>query len=166
MRPTVFGRALAIILVMIPGARAVAQTGFPWWKDPKVVRELALSPDQSTRIDDVFRAVFPQLRQSKEELDRQEAALSRLLEIKADEATVLRQVDKVEVVRGSLNKSRTLMLLHMRQILTSKQNVKFNAVFEQYRRDNPRPASPPPETRPAPDTKGTPDNKGRSQTGR
>ena len=72
-------------------------------------------------------------------MDRQEAELSRLLGINADEATVLRQVDKVEVVRGSLNKSRTLMLLHMRQVLTPKQNVKFNAVFEQYRRDNPRP---------------------------
>jgi Spy/CpxP family protein refolding chaperone len=155
MRPTVFGRALAIVLLMAAGP-AVAQTGFPWWKDPKVVQELSLSADQSTRIDAVFRAVFPQLSQSKEELDRQEAELSRLLGINADEATVLRQVDKVEVVRGSLNKSRTLMLLHMRQILTPKQNVKFNAVFEQYRRDNPRPAPPPPETKGSSDPKARP----------
>jgi hypothetical protein len=166
MRPTVFGRALAIVLLTIPTARSIAQTGFPWWKDPKVVQELTLSADQSARIDGVFRAVFPQLTESKKELDRQEAELSRLLEVKADEATVLRQVDKVEVVRGSLNKSRTLMLLHMRQILTSKQNVKFNAVFEQYRRDNPRPAASPPETKPAPETRGSSDTKGRPQPAR
>ena len=167
MRPTVFGRALAIILLMVPASRSVAQTqtGFPWWKDPKVVQELTLSADQSARIDSVFRSVFPQLRQSKEELDRQEAELSRLLGVNADEATVLRQVDKVEVVRGSLNKSRTLMLLHMRQVLKPKQNVKFNAVFEQYRRDNPRPAAPPPEPK-APEPKGSSDIKGRPQTGR
>ena len=64
---------------------------------------------------------------------------------------MLRQVDKVEVVRGSLNKSRTLMLLHMRQVLTPKQNVKFNAVFEQYRVTTrgaaPRPKAPEPWTR-------------------
>jgi hypothetical protein len=78
---------------------------------------------------------------------------------------VLRQVDKVEVVRGSLNKSRTLMLLHMRQVLKPKQNVKFNAVFEQYRRDNPRPAAPPPEIK-APEARGSSDTKGRPQTGR
>jgi Spy/CpxP family protein refolding chaperone len=160
MRATVCGRALAIVLLMT-AAPAVAQSGFPWWKDPKVVQELNLTADQSTRIDAVFRGVFPQLSQSKEELDRQEAELSRLLGINADEATVLRQVDKVEVVRGSLNKSRTLMLLHMRQILTPKQNVKFNAVFEQYRRDNPRQPGPPP-----PDTKGPPDPKGRQQPAR
>ena len=114
MRPTVLGRALAIVLLMGRRFRLSLKRGFPWWKDPKVVQELALSTDQSARIDTVFRSAYPQLRQSKEELDRQEAELSRLLGINADEATVLRQVDKVEVVRGSLNKSRTLMLLHMR----------------------------------------------------
>jgi len=160
MRPIVFGRVLAALFVVALVAPAVAQTGFPWWKDPKVVQELMLSADQSTRIDNLFRAVFPQLRQNKEELDRQEAELSRLLEANADEATVLRQVDKVEGVPGSLNKARTLMLLHMRQVLTPKQNKKFNAVFEQYRRDNPRPVStPPPDGNRAPDVKGRTQNR-------
>ena len=160
MRPNVLGRALAALFVMALVAPAVAntaqngQTGFPWWKDPKVVQELKLSPDQSTRIDNVFRAVFPQLRQTREELDRQEAELSRLLEINAEEAAVLRQVDKVEVVRASLNKARTLMLLHMRQVLMPKQNAKFNAVFEQYRRDNPRASGPPPDPGKTPEVKG------------
>ena len=31
------------------------------------------------------------------------------------------------------------MLVRMRQVLTSKQNDKFKAVFEQWQRDNPRP---------------------------
>jgi Spy/CpxP family protein refolding chaperone len=154
MRPNALGRAVAALFLLALAAPATAQTGFPWWKDPKVVQELKLSPDQSARIDSVFRGVFPQLRQSKEELDRQEAELSRLLEINAEEATVLRQVDKVEVIRASLNKARTLMLLHMRQVLLPKQNAKFNAVFEQYRRDNPRPSGPPPEPAKTPDAKG------------
>jgi Spy/CpxP family protein refolding chaperone len=145
MRPYVFGRALAAWLFAALAIPAVAQSGFPWWKDPKVVQELTLSADQSTRIDNIFRGTIPQLRQSKEELDKQEAELSRLLEVNADEPTVIRQVDKVETIRGSLNKSRTLMLLHMRQVLTPKQNAKFNAVFQQYRRDNPRPPERAPE---------------------
>ena len=158
MRPIVFGRTLAVVFLMALAGPAVAQTGFPWWKDPKVVQELMLSADQSTRIDNIFQGVFPQLRLKREELDRQEAELSRLLEANADEATVLRQVDKVEGVRGSLNKARTLMLLHMRQVLTPKQNKRFNAVFEQYRRDNPRPVGPPPS-----DGNRPPDVKGRTQ---
>jgi len=167
MRPTVFGPALAVVLLTLPASQAPAQSGFPWWKDPKVVQELGLTPDQSARIDNVFRAALAQLQQSKTELDHQEAELSRLVEINADEATVLRQVDKVEVVRGSLNKSRTLMLLHMRQVFTPKQNTKFKAVFEQYRRENPRPANPPPDARASPDApKGVPESKGRPQPGK
>jgi Spy/CpxP family protein refolding chaperone len=143
MRPSVFGRALAALVLMAFATPAAAQSGFPWWKDEKVVRELGLTPDQATRIDNAFRATFPQQSQSKEELDRQEAELSRLIETNADEAQVIRQIDKVEAVRASLNRTRTLTLLHMRQVLTAKQNVKFKAVYEQWRRDNPRPPRPP-----------------------
>jgi Spy/CpxP family protein refolding chaperone len=132
------GRVSAVVLLAV--APAVAQSGFPWWKDPKVVQELALTPEQSARIDAIFQATRPQLRQFKEELDRQEAEVSRLLEANADEATVVRQVDKVEAVRAQLNKARTVMALHMRQVLTPRQNARFNAVFEQYRRDNPLPS--------------------------
>src|SRR4029078_9215474 len=96
------GRALAALLVAAFATPAAAQ-GFPGWKDDRVVRGLGLSNDQSTRIDNVFRGIVPQLRQSKEELDRQEAELSRLIEINADEAQVVRQVDKVEALRANLN---------------------------------------------------------------
>jgi Spy/CpxP family protein refolding chaperone len=34
------------------------------------------------------------------------------------------------------------MLLHMVQVLTPKQNVKFKEVHEQWKRDNPRPPRP------------------------
>jgi Spy/CpxP family protein refolding chaperone len=142
MRPSFSGRVLAA-LVLVAFATPAAAQGFSWWKDERVVRELGLSADQSTRIESVFRGTFPQQRQNKEELDRQEAELSRLIEINADEAQVVRQVDRVEAVRASLNRTRTLTLLHMRQVLTAKQNVKFKAVYEQWRRDNPRPPRPP-----------------------
>jgi Spy/CpxP family protein refolding chaperone len=138
MRPIRFGRALAALLLVALAVPAAAQSGFPWWKDEGVVRELGLTNEQSTRIDTLFRATFPQLQHGKEDLDRLEAELSRLIEINADEGQVVKQSDKVEAARGNLNKARTLMLLHMRQVLTPKQNVKFNAVHEQWRRDNPR----------------------------
>ncbi len=143
MRPSLSGRALAALILAALALPAAAQSGFPWWKDEKVVRELGLTPDQSTRIESAFRATFNQQRQSKEELDRQEAELSRLIESNADEAQVVRQVDTVEAVRASLNRTRTLTLLHMRRVLTAKQNVKFKAVYEQWRSDNPRPPRPP-----------------------
>jgi Spy/CpxP family protein refolding chaperone len=143
MRPTLFGRAMAALIAMMFAAPTAAQSGFPWWKDEKVVKELGLTLDQSTRIENAFRTTLPQQRQSKEELDRQEAELSRLIESNADEAQVVRQIDRVEGIRANLNRTRTLTLLHMRQVLTAKQNARFKVVYEQWRSDNPRPSRPP-----------------------
>jgi Spy/CpxP family protein refolding chaperone len=144
MRPNALDWVPAVLLLAALAAPAAAQqrTGFPWWTDPKVVKELGLTPDQSARIDKVFRANFPQLRQSREELEREEEELSRLIATNADDGTVVRQIDKVEAVRASLNKTRTLMLLHMVRKLSAEQRVKFNPVYEQWRRDNPPPPRP------------------------
>jgi Spy/CpxP family protein refolding chaperone len=158
MRPKAIGRLLATVLMVGLAIPAAGQRGFPWWKDAKVIKELGLTPEQSAKIESIFRTTYPQMRQSSEELDRQEAELSRLIAAMADEATVVHQIDRVEMVRAGLNKTRTLMLLHMVRKLTPEQRVKFNPVHDQWRRDNPRPAGPP--APPPPDGK-SPDAKGR-----
>ena len=99
-----------------------------------------LSAEQAARIDGVFQAAISNLRQKKEELDLQEAELSRLIAGNADELVVTRQVDKVEAIRANLNKMRTLMLLHMRQVLSPEQRVKLNKLHEQWERDHKRPS--------------------------
>jgi ubiquinone/menaquinone biosynthesis C-methylase UbiE len=53
----------------------------------------------------------------------------------ADESLVTRQVDKVESTRASMNKMRTLMLLHERQVLTPDQRVRLNKLHEQMFKD-------------------------------
>jgi Spy/CpxP family protein refolding chaperone len=99
--------------------------GFAWWRDAQFQKNLGLSADQVSRLEAIFQKALPDLRRGREELDRQEAELSRLIEMNADEAAVIRQVDKVEGIRSLLNKTRQLLLLHHRQLLTSEQRVKL-----------------------------------------
>ena len=126
--------ALAWVLVALPSP-AGAQS-FAWWKNDQFQKDVGLSSDQCARIDSVFQASIPKLRESKAELDQEEAELSRMIETNTDEAQVIRQVDKVETTRASLNKMRTLMLLHMRQVLTPDQLVKFKAAHDQWEKDH------------------------------
>ena len=112
---------------------------FPWWKDAQFTKDLSLTADQSARIDRVFQSTIALLRQKKEELDLQEAELSKLIAGNADETVVTRQVDKVEGIRASLNKTRTLMLLRMRQVLSPEQRVILNKLSEQWEQDHRRP---------------------------
>ena len=128
--------SLVIVFLLVLAAEGRAQSfGFPWWRDAQFQKELSLTTDQSGRIDSVFQSTISLLRQKREELDQQEAELSRLIAANADEALVVRQVDRVEGIRASLNKHRTLMLLRMRQVLSPDQRVKLNKLYEQYQKN-------------------------------
>ena len=134
-------RLLPAVFVLALAAPVHGQSfGFPWWRDAQFQRDLVLTAEQVTRIDGVFQAAISNLRQKNEELSQQEAELSRLIASNADEQVVTRQVDKVEAIRANLNKMRTLMLLHMRQVLSPDQRVKLNKLHEQWERDHKRPS--------------------------
>jgi Spy/CpxP family protein refolding chaperone len=56
----------------------------------------------------------------------------------ADEPSVVRQVDRVEAIRASMNKERTLMLLRMRQVLSPEQRAKLGTLHDQWEKDHRR----------------------------
>jgi Spy/CpxP family protein refolding chaperone len=132
------GAAVALLLLAL-GAHVRGQSfGFPWWRDAQFQRDLSLTPEQSAKIDAVFQQAIPSLREQKTVLDAQEEELSRMIAGNADEAAVTRQVDKVEAIRANMNKKRTLMLLHMRQVLSPEQRVKLNKLHDQWEKDHRR----------------------------
>ena len=136
MSPTWNLRWLAVGLLLALAAPLHAQSfGFSWWKDAQFQRDLGLTPDQTAKIDAIFQSTISLLRQKKADLDRQEDELSSMIAAGADESLVTRQVDKVESTRASMNKMRTLMLLHERQVLTPDQRVRLNKLHEQMFKD-------------------------------
>ena len=72
---------------------------FAWWRDEHYQKHLALTSDQVSRLESTFQAALPDLRKGRDDLDRQEADLSRLIEMNADESAVIHQVDKVDAVQ-------------------------------------------------------------------
>jgi Spy/CpxP family protein refolding chaperone len=122
------------LLIALPG-EAAAQP-FKWWQNERFQRELVLTSEQVTRLEEIFQAKLPKLRSQKERLDELEASLSRMVaDGSASEAEASALIDQVEAARGTLSKSRTLMLFKMRRILTSDQHVKLTALHEQWERE-------------------------------
>jgi len=99
---------------------------------------LGLSQDQSSRIEAIFQQSLADLRKQKGALDKAEADFNQMVEA-SDDAQVMAQVGVVEAARSELNKSRTMMLLRMRRVLTPDQRVKF-VTLQQQTRDHGRPA--------------------------
>jgi Spy/CpxP family protein refolding chaperone len=132
-------RVAAAVAVLALAAPLHGQSfGFPWWRDSRFQKDLNLTADQSSQIDTVFQSTITILRQKRAELDQQEAELSRLIAANADELVVTRQVDKVEGIRAKLNKTRTLMLLRMRQVLSPEQRVQLNKKYEEQEKNHRR----------------------------
>jgi periplasmic protein CpxP/Spy len=124
---SIYSRIPAFALLLLFGATAAPAQPLQWfwWK---MEPSLSLTPEQSSRIDGIFQEGMAQLQVQKNDLDRQENKLSGLIANMTDEAQVVRQIDRVEAVRSSLNKTRTLMLFRMRLVLTPEQRTRLNAL--------------------------------------
>ena len=77
MSPRWLFRLVAPLLLLAVAAPVRGQSfGFPWWKDAQFQHDLALTADQTAKIDAVFQSTISVLRQKKEELDRHEDDLA------------------------------------------------------------------------------------------
>jgi Spy/CpxP family protein refolding chaperone len=141
--------ALVLAVLSLPAAASQGGPG-PWWQVPGTQKELGLTTEQVVKINTIWDSTVTELRQEKDELDKWEQRLSRMINRNAPEADVARQIDRVETARASLNKTRSLMLYRMRQVLTPEQNTKFQAMQERWQQQNAgrggasKPAAPPP----------------------
>jgi Spy/CpxP family protein refolding chaperone len=138
---------LAFLLGVVPtGAEA---QGFKWWQNERFQRELALTPDQITRLEAIYQTTVPTLRAQKTALEKYEQKLSKVIsDSSSDEAKVLQTADRVEATRTELSKTRTLMLFRMRRILTDEQNVKLKELHDHDRDRDRRPKTSSPKQEP------------------
>lgn len=109
--------------------KAATTQGFKWWQSAPYKKELGLTAEQTRRIEEIFQQALPRLKVQKTILDEAEAKFERLVE-RGDDSTVMEQVNVVEAARAELNKTRTLMLLDMRKVLTRDQWAKFTAMHK------------------------------------
>ncbi len=132
----------ALLLVALAAPVHAQSFGFPWWKDAQFQRDLTLTTDQAAKIEAVFQSAITDLRRKNDELKRNEDELSRLIGTGTDELLVVKQIDKVEAIRAHMNKMRTLMLFHERQVLSPDQRVRLNKLHDQWVKDHPATRSP------------------------
>lgn len=135
-------RKLFICLVLsaiVLGVAGVASAQGRWWQSERFKKELALSPEQITRIEGIYQSALPLLRAQKEAFDRREEKLSKVIaDPKSDEAAVVQAADRLEAARNEMGRTRTLMFFRIRRVLTDEQHLKLNAMHEHDRKERER----------------------------
>lgn len=139
---------LLLAAILTAGAGPAAAQGFKWWQDPKFQKEMGLTTDQISRLENVFQAAQPALRADERAVEKLEDELSKIFqEGKADEREFEQFAERVEAARANWRKNRTMMLFRLRCILTYDQHVKMKALFDQREKerrqkgDHPHPGS-------------------------
>ena len=98
-----------------------------WWIDPQLRAELAITDQQSAAIEREWQKSLAQRAETRDQLEKADAILQKMILDAADEAAVTAQLDRVEAARMAANKSRVLMLYRMNKLLTQEQRAKLDA---------------------------------------
>ena len=125
-RALVLGAACVAVAAALPGFAGQAQ----WWNSPTVQRDLALTKEQITKIDAVFRFDLPERRRIAGEQEQLETRLAATLcDGDADDATALSLVDQVVAKQAERHVRRTQMLVRMYRLLTVRQREALRHKF-------------------------------------
>jgi Spy/CpxP family protein refolding chaperone len=126
----------AAVLFLAAALPLVAQADVPegkWWKRPRIAKEIGLSEDQSRRIEDIFVKARPRLIDLKADLEKKQFDLQQSMENNAARGDIEKKVETVEDARKQLQKTRVMMLLDMKGILSADQWEKLRQMREEAR---------------------------------
>lgn len=120
MRRVLLAAALAALFAA-PAVQAQTPDG-KWWKNPRFMSDLNLTPDQSTEIEKIFVRSRMKLIDLKADLEKKQLDLQEAMQDKtANRAAVEKKIETVENARAALQKARALMILDMKQVLKPEQ---------------------------------------------
>jgi len=123
------GRLAATFTILLTLAGPATAQGVKWWMSDQYKRELSLTADQSRRLEEVFQAALPNLRSQKKALDDADQQFQQVMQ-RGNYSSVMEQVDHLEAARANLNRTRTMMLVNMRKLLTTDQWIKLDAMHQ------------------------------------
>ena len=148
---------LAAASLALAGAPAAAQMPETppgkWWKRPRVVQMLKLSPEQQEKLEEIFARNRRSFVDLKAEVEKNQIDVEELVAKKdADPKKVSAAVDALELSRMRLRKSMTMMFLEQKAVLTQQQWTQILEKREDWRRErmeDRRRGEMPPAERPA-----------------
>ena len=104
------------------GGLYVQVGGGAWWTDAALTTRLGLTEDQKARIDRAFVNHRSTLEATRDNLVKEEAQLSRLLDAEPlDRNAVSGQIYRVSNARGEVERANAAMSLEMREQMTRAQ---------------------------------------------
>ena len=114
---------------VIFGQQPLLQPAGKWWKNPRIVQQLQLTPTQEAQIEFLWSENRQALIGKQAELKTQNQALSQALaQHPVDETAAIRAHENVLATRGDLERSTFLLRLRIKNVLNPDQQQKLENI--------------------------------------
>jgi Spy/CpxP family protein refolding chaperone len=134
-------RRLGFALLLL--ASSVSAAELPpgrWWRQPPIVQMLALSDDQQSRLEAIFRGAANDLIDLKAEVEKSNIALRGELDRpQLDRAAIRRTAVRLNDARSKLFERELMMLVDMRSVLNDTQWNRLRSELDRNRGQQQRP---------------------------
>lgn len=135
-------RTRGLLLIGLLAVSGLAMAQIPdvppgtWWRRPRIQEQLKLSTEQQGRLEEIFAKNRRQFIDLKADVDRRSLDLEELMTRKeSDPKKVGAAAEALEQARVRLGKSRTMMVVEMREVLTTEQWKRILEAREQWQRE-------------------------------
>lgn len=113
----------------LPAPAALGLPSGVWWERPGLIRELGLSSEQRSQMNDAWQQARLHLIDLNAALQKEQAILEPMLaDDQADTAKINGQVDRIAAARANVDKANIGTQRSLRRVLTSEQRSKLAAV--------------------------------------
>jgi Spy/CpxP family protein refolding chaperone len=141
-------RRLAFALgAMLLAATTIFAADLPpgkWWRRPEIVRQLALTEEQQTRLETIFRSSANDLIDLKGEVEKQNIALrGELDQPQLDRNRIRAAATRLSEARSKLFERELMLLVDMRSALTESQWNRMRSALDRREEGQPRPQQGP-----------------------
>jgi Spy/CpxP family protein refolding chaperone len=120
-----------------PGTHPSPRRPPDWWKTPRYMQELKLTPEQSAELDQIIQASRARMTADKEDLDRAQTDFRQLMERPAaNQRELLKAAERLEMARYSMAKERTMMGVRIHSLLTPEQRKGLEAIARRHQAEN------------------------------
>jgi Spy/CpxP family protein refolding chaperone len=131
-------RWLAILALLSAAGAWGAPIDGKWWKDPRIVRELSLTPPQVDRIEAIFLRARPELIDLRADFEKERLRQeSTMQQPEVDPREAEKRIDEVEAARSRLAKARMEMFLEIRRVLSPEQRERVRSLIGDRREGRP-----------------------------
>lgn len=138
MRISLLFFVLAIVFSINANAMLASEANYKWWKNPRIVTQLQMSPNQVREVDAIFTSYKKSFVNYRKSLRNQEKILKKeLRNPNANKEEVLQLIDGIEDTKADYTRTKVEMYLRIKDVLTPQQQSTLHQIklrFKPYHR--------------------------------